>query len=106
VLRPTYRGEAGFPVLLPVAHLEVLRALAASRMPRELFDDLEASGVPFRTVETGDPGVVHDLSTPRAALPPYDGPPEPATTPEWGSDVGDLPDEAPVPGPARLDLER
>ena len=47
-------------------------------MPDDLFADLEAAGVPFRVVETGDPGVIHDVSTARADLPPYDGPPEPA----------------------------
>ncbi|HYO41845.1 MAG TPA: NTP transferase domain-containing protein [Candidatus Limnocylindrales bacterium] len=102
VVRPAYRGEAGFPVLLPVAHLDAFRALAADRMPDELFADLEASGVPFRVVETGDPGVTHDLSTATADLPPYDGPPEPAETPEWGAAVADEHDDAPVPGPARL----
>ena len=105
VLRPSYRGDPGFPILLPVAHLATFGALDPSRMPGDLFADLEASGVPFRTIETGDPGVIHDVSTPRAELPPYDGPPEPAGTPEWGSDVGDQLDDAPVPGPARLDLE-
>jgi CTP:molybdopterin cytidylyltransferase MocA len=93
VLRPSYRGDAGFPVLLPVAHLAAFAALDPSRMPGDLFADLEASGV------------IHDVSTPRAELPPYDGPPEPAGTPEWGSDVGDQPDDAPVRGPARLDPE-
>ena len=67
--------------------------------------ELRPQKVDFR-LETGDPGVIHDVTTPRAELPSYDGPPEPAATPEWGSDVGDLPDEAPVPGPARLGAER
>ena len=105
VLRPSYRGDAGFPVLLPVAHLAAFGALGAARMPGELFADLEAAGVPFRTIETGDPGVIHDVSTPRAELPPYDAPPEPAAPPEWGAGVGDESDDAPVPGPARLDAE-
>ena len=42
-------------------HLDALRALGATRMPDELLDDLEAAGVPFRIVETGDPGVTHDV---------------------------------------------
>jgi CTP:molybdopterin cytidylyltransferase MocA len=103
VVRPAYRGTPGFPVLLPVAHLGVFRGLAAGRMPGDLFTDLEALGVPFRVVDTGDPGVVHDVSTPREDLPPYDGPPEPAETPEWGSAVADQPDDAPVAGPHRLE---
>jgi len=102
VLRPAYAGRPGFPVLLPVAHLDALRVLAADRMPGELFDDLEAAGVPFRSVETGDPGVTHDVSVARADLPPFDGPPEPVETPEWGAAAADQPDDAPVAGPARL----
>jgi CTP:molybdopterin cytidylyltransferase MocA len=102
VVRPAYRGEAGFPVLLPVAHLDSLRALAATRMPDELLEDLEATGVPFRVVDTGDPGVTHDVSVARSDLPAYDGPPEPMETPEWGSAVADQPDDAPVAGPARI----
>ena len=64
VVRPAYRGEPGFPVLLPVAHLDAFRGLAADRMPGDLFADLEAVGVPFRVVDTGDPGVVLDVSVP------------------------------------------
>jgi CTP:molybdopterin cytidylyltransferase MocA len=102
VLRPAFRGEPGYPVLLPVAQLELFRALSATRMPGELFDDLAAAGVPVRNVDTGDPGVTHDISTPRADLPAYDGPPEPAEAPEWGAGVGDTHDDTPVPGPVRL----
>ena len=104
VVRPGYDGEPGWPVLVPVRHLEAFARLAADRMPGELFEDLEATGVPFRAVETGDPGVVHDVSTPRTGLPPYDGPPEPADAHahEWGAAAADEPDDAPVPGPARL----
>jgi CTP:molybdopterin cytidylyltransferase MocA len=102
VIRPAWHGEAGFPVLLPLVHLATFRVLGADRMPGELFEDLEAAGVPFLTVETGDPGVTHDVGVPRADLPPYDAPPEPATTPEWGAAVADQPDDAPVRGPARL----
>jgi CTP:molybdopterin cytidylyltransferase MocA len=102
VVRPAYRDEPGFPILLPVAHLASFAALAAERMPADLFADLEAAGVPFRVIETGDPGVTHDVSVARADLPPYDGPPEPADTPEWGAAVADESDDAPVPGPARL----
>ncbi len=103
VVRPTYRGEAGFPVLLPVAHLDSLRALGPDLMPDALFRDLQAAGIPFRTIETGDPGVTHDVTTPRRELPAYDGPPEPAATPEWGSAVADQADDAPVTGPPHLE---
>ena len=103
VLRPAYGGEPGWPVLLPLRHLDALAALGVDRMPSDLLVDLEGAGVPFRVVETGDPGVTHDVSTPRADLPPFDGPPEPAAhAEEWGVAGADEPDDAPVPGPSRL----
>ena len=104
VLRPAFGGATGFPALLPVVHLEAFRALAADRMPGELMEDLAAAGVPVRSIDTGDPGVTHDISTRRADLPPYDGPPEPDDNhaPEWGIASADDPDDAPVPGPALL----
>jgi CTP:molybdopterin cytidylyltransferase MocA len=107
VIQPVYEGEAGWPILLPIRSLDALARLAADRMPGDLFDDLEAGGTPFRRVETGDPGVAHDVSTARADLPPYDGPPEPADAHahEWGAAAADEPDDAPVPGPARLDAD-
>lgn len=104
-IRPAYRDEPGFPVLLPIAHLDALRALAADRMPGELFADLEAGGIPFRVIETGDPGVTHDVSVAWSEVPPYDGPPEPADSPEWGAAVADESDDAPVPGPARFSAD-
>ncbi len=104
VFRPAFGGTAGFPALVPVIHLAAFRALAADRMPGELLEDLAAAGIPVRSIDTGDPGVTHDISTRRADLPPYDGPPEPDGThaPEWGMASADDPDDAPVPGPARL----
>ena len=100
VVRPSYRGEVGFPILLPMIHVDSFRALAADRLPDELFADLEAAGVPFRVLETGDPGVTHDVSVQRADLPPYDGPAEPADAHahEWGAAAADEPDDAPVAG--------
>lgn len=105
VVRPAYDGNAGFPVLLPVRHLDGLRTLASDRLTDALFEDLEAAGVPFRIIETGDPGVIHDVSIPVTELPPYDGPPEPAGAPEWGAGVADQADDAPVAGPARLGID-
>ena len=104
VLRPAFGGEDGFPALLPMTHLAAFRALAADRMPGELFEDLAAAGVPVRSIDTGDPGVTHDASVARAELPPYEGPPEPADARahEWGAAAADDPDDAPVPGPARV----
>ena len=105
VVLPTYRGETGLPALLPLVHLDAFRALSADRMPGQLFEDLAAAGVPVRFVETGDPGVVRDVSVPRSELPPYDGPPEPADAHahEWGSAVADRPDDAPVARPIGLE---
>ena len=39
--------------------------------------------------------MTHDVSTPRADLPPYDGPPEPADAHahEWGVAEADRPDD-------------
>jgi CTP:molybdopterin cytidylyltransferase MocA len=106
VTRPSWRGTAGWPALIPLRHLDALRGLGADRMPDELLADLEAQAVPFRTVETGDPGVTHDVSTARADLPPYDGPPEPADAHahEWGAAAADQPDDAPLETPARLQV--
>jgi CTP:molybdopterin cytidylyltransferase MocA len=89
VLRPRFDDEPGWPVLLPVAGLERLRALGADRMPGELIDDLVASGWPARTVDLGDPGTVRDGSVPRAELPAYRGPSEPASghVHEWGEET-------------------
>jgi CTP:molybdopterin cytidylyltransferase MocA len=93
VLRPAFGGQDGFPVLLPVAHLAAFRALAADRTPGELFEDLAAAGVPVRSLDSGDPGTVHDITVPRSDLPPYDGPPAPADAPgrEWGAPIADHP---------------
>ena len=88
MLRPAWQGDAGWPVLLPTEHLGVLRAVAATRLPPDVIADLVAA-IPSRVVEVGDPGVVHDVDTPRDALPEYEGPPDPpgGHTHEWGADV-------------------
>jgi CTP:molybdopterin cytidylyltransferase MocA len=105
LLRPSFGGTAGWPALVPVALLGELSGLAADRMPEELLEDLAAAGVAVRLVETGDPGVTHDITVARSELPAYDGPPEPGdgVAREWGAAAADQPDEAPVTGPARLD---
>jgi CTP:molybdopterin cytidylyltransferase MocA len=88
MLRPTWHGDPGWPVLLPVAHLAALRAVAADRMPPDVIADL-AAAVPARDVEMGDPGVILDADTSVADLPTYEGPPDPPAghTHEWGADV-------------------
>ena len=101
LLRPTYAGEAGWPALVPVAHLGALGAIGPRPRPPEVLDALVASGVPLTTVEVGDPGVAHDIDTPREALPPFEGPPEPAAGHhhEWGAEVAREPDADPEPPP-------
>ncbi len=98
VLRPAYRGVAGWPALVTVAHLERLRTLDASLDPEELMAVLVAA-TGGRVVEVGDPGTTHDFDTPLAQLPPYEAPPEPVTGErhEWGSLAAAGPDEPPAP---------
>ena len=88
VLRPAWQGEAGWPILLPLEHLDRLRGIAPDRMPAAVIDEL-VGAVPSRILEVGDPGVVHDATTAPGDLPAYEGPPEPlaAHTHEWGADV-------------------
>jgi CTP:molybdopterin cytidylyltransferase MocA len=88
VLRPAWHGEPGWPVLVPAGALDSLRAIAPDRMPPDVIEDL-AAAVRTRVVEMGDPGVVHDVDTPRDDLPPYEGPPDPPSghRHEWGADV-------------------
>lgn len=88
VLRPAWQGEAGWPVLVPLVHLDVLRAVSPDWMPPDVIDALVAA-VPSRIVDVGDPGVVLDASTAVADLPAYEGPPDPPAghSHEWGADV-------------------
>jgi len=88
LLRPAWQGAPGWPVLLPTVHLATLASIAPDRMPPDVIDDL-AAVMPARIVEVGDPGVTHDVDTPRAELPAYEGPPDPPAghTHEWGADV-------------------
>jgi CTP:molybdopterin cytidylyltransferase MocA len=88
VLLPGWQGEPGWPVLVPLNHLEALRGIAPDRMPLDVIHDL-VNAVPARVIEVGDPGVIHDADTSLADLPAYEGPPEPPAghTHEWGADV-------------------
>ena len=99
VLRPSWQGEAGWPVLLPVACLEQLRMVSPELDPVEAMDALTGS-TPSRTIELGDPGVVFDASTAEVDLPPYEGPAVPAGghVHEWGEDVERIAD---APGEGR-----
>ena len=102
VLRPTWDGEAGWPVLIPASLLARLRAIEADRMPPEVLDDLIAAGSTERLVDLGDPGVVIDGGTSRADLPAYVGPIDPPAghVHEWGSQAADASDDSPLEGPA------
>jgi CTP:molybdopterin cytidylyltransferase MocA len=88
VLLPSWQGEPGWPVLLPLAHLAALRAIAPDRMPLDVVHELVAA-VPARVIDVGDPGVIHDADTAQGDLPAYEGPPDPPAghTHEWGADV-------------------
>ena len=88
VLLPGWQGEPGWPVLVPMAHLESLRAIAPNKMPLDVIDELVAA-VPARVIDMGDPGVIHDADTAPADLPAYEGPPDPPAghSHEWGADV-------------------
>ncbi len=86
ILRPEFAARPGWPVLLPVGHLERLLGLGPDRLPDELIDDLHAGGLLVRGLDLGDPGTTHSIASARADLPPYDGPSEPASghLHEWG----------------------
>jgi CTP:molybdopterin cytidylyltransferase MocA len=102
LLRPTWRSDPGWPVLLPVGDLDRLRAVGADRMPPDILADLLSAGSTQRLVELGDPGVVIDARTPRADLPPYVGPTDPPAghVHEWGAQAADAADDGPLEGPA------
>ena len=99
LLRPTFHGDPGWPVLLPLAALEALRALAPNRMPDALIDAIVTTGLPLRTIDLGDPGTVIDGGIPLTELPPYEGPATPGGTNEWGSAAAATAEDAPLEGP-------
>lgn len=101
MLRPTYGGEPGWPVLLPSDALAKLASLAPDRIPDQIMEDLVAAGLRTRGVELGDPGVTHDASVAREDLPPYLGPTEPAAphTHEWGTALAESAEDSPIEGP-------
>lgn len=88
VLRPAWDGEAGWPVLVPMAHLAILRTIPRDRMPPDVIADLVAE-VPAQVLDLGDPGATHDASVAAEDLPAYQGPADPpgGHTHEWGADV-------------------
>lgn len=102
LLRPTFDGDSGWPVLFPISHAGTLTAVAPDRLPDDIIDDVIAVGVPARTLDLGDPGTTHDGSVPRDQLPPYTGPLEPVAphSHEWGAALVDAPEASPLDGPA------
>lgn len=101
-LRPRYDDELGWPAMIPIEAIDAFAALPATAMPDELLAQLEATGIAVVAIDTGDPGTANDLSTPLESLPEYQGPPEPVAgpAPEWGSAAAEMPDDAPLEGPA------
>jgi CTP:molybdopterin cytidylyltransferase MocA len=102
MLRPAFEGETGWPVLLPRERAPMLTSVAPDRFPDDILADLIAAGLPSRSVELGDPGVIHDADVPRDQLPAYTGPTEPAAPHrhEWGAALADSPEDSPLEGPA------
>jgi CTP:molybdopterin cytidylyltransferase MocA len=102
VLRPAWHGDPGWPVLVPTASLDTLRAIGPDRMPPQAVEELIAA-VPSRVVEVGDPGVHFDAETGFADLPDYEGPPDPPAghVHEWSDDVAGQGVDADVPGEGR-----
>lgn len=88
ILRPAWLGEAGWPVLVPLAHRAALAALSPDLLPSDVVEAL-VEAAPSRLIELGDPGVLFDADTAFDDLPPYEGPPDPPAghTHEWGEDV-------------------
>jgi CTP:molybdopterin cytidylyltransferase MocA len=102
VLVPTYEGQRGWPALVPVPDaLSSLAGVGADRMPDEIVAAL-AEALEATELDLGDPGTTIDRATPRSALPPYVGPLEPAAghVHEWGAALADVPEDAPLEGPA------
>jgi CTP:molybdopterin cytidylyltransferase MocA len=88
IVRASFRGQSGFPILVPVAlgpRFDAEHDLHAF----QLVEALAAEGADLRQLELGDPGIVTDVATPRAQLAPYQGPPEPASGPpaDWNAEL-------------------
>jgi CTP:molybdopterin cytidylyltransferase MocA len=102
LLRPVYDGLVGWPVLLPMAAMAAMASIDHSLMPEQVIEALAGVAPAIWTIDSGDPGTVYDISTHLDQLPGYDGPPEPVAghAPEWGAAAAEMPDDAPLEGPA------
>ncbi len=87
LIRPAFSGKAGFPILVPMSLNDKLAALPDLHA-YQVVERLIAEGTPARIPELGDPGIAFDLSTPRAELPGFEGPPAPAgAAAEWNAEL-------------------
>lgn len=88
IAQPSYGGQIGFPILVPLALADRLEA-QSGRSGAEAVAAILADGAVAVVVELGDPGIVSDIATPRGSLPGYQGPPQPAggMPPEWNAAV-------------------
>jgi CTP:molybdopterin cytidylyltransferase MocA len=86
IIRAAFGGKPGFPILVPAA-LQARFDAEGTLHGYQLVEALLAEGTPGRVLELGDPGIVNDIATPRAEMPAYQGPPEPAggPPPEWNA---------------------
>lgn len=102
ILRPHFGDEDGWPTLVPMSLLPMLRSQPKELMPDEILAATVAGGAKLESIDLGDPGATHDISTAFDALPDYQGPAEPGAgmPPEWGAAAADMPDDAPLEGPA------
>jgi CTP:molybdopterin cytidylyltransferase MocA len=100
IVRPAWRDEPGWPVLVPTGLLAALEDVPPDRMPPDVVAALAAAGHRVVQVEVGDPGCVHDAGTARADLPAFEGPPEPASGHhhEWGAAAAGALDESSAGG--------
>ncbi len=97
IMRPAWRGEPGWPTLIPSDLLPALRAVPSDLMPPDVLGAMTAAGCRMVVLDLGDPGCTLDAETARADLPSYEGPPEPASGHhhEWGAAAAGPPDQAP-----------
>ena len=88
IVRASFHGQPGFPILVP-AELQSRFAAERTLHAYQLVEALASEGTDLRVLELGDPGIVTDVETPRSELPPYQGPPEPASGPpaEWNAEL-------------------
>jgi CTP:molybdopterin cytidylyltransferase MocA len=99
IVRASFHGQAGFPILVP-AELQSRFAAERALHAHQLVEALASEGLDLRVLELGDPGIVTDVETPRSQLAPYQGPPEPASGPpaEWNAELAAHVEPAPGPG--------